>query len=305
VLGEKYLDVAFNAAHASAPNAKLFLNDYSTADPNRLACLVKVVGDLVNRGVPISGVGHEMHNAINYPSVPAMVNAINTIADNFPGMDQQITELDMSVYNAGDSKSNYGNNIPPSVLVEQGWLYKAYFDAFRQLKGELSRVTIWGMSDDETWLDSFPVNRTDYPLPFDMKLQAKPAYWGIVDPSHLPGYGMALTSSVTAGISDTRTITLTATNGNVGTAYATQIAGLNLTQQSKPSCSPKIISPSSFPIVLGDIPASGTATTSVTLSIVGCNPNAQWQVSVPWNANTYETGTYTFTTNFNRGVGSN
>ena len=30
----------------------------------------------------------------------------------------------MSVYNAGDDTSNYGNNIPPAVLAEQGWLYK-------------------------------------------------------------------------------------------------------------------------------------------------------------------------------------
>ena len=56
-------------------------------------------------------------------------------------------------------------NIPDSVLVEQGWLYAKYFDAFRELKGKLSRVTLWGMADDDTWLDGFPVARTDYPLP--------------------------------------------------------------------------------------------------------------------------------------------
>lgn len=39
------------------------------------------------------------------------------------------------------------------------------------------------MADNDTWLDSFPVVRTDYPLPFDMQLQAKPAYWGVVDPT--------------------------------------------------------------------------------------------------------------------------
>ncbi len=37
-------------------------------DPTRLACLVKVVGELQARGIPIDGVGHEMHNSINYPS---------------------------------------------------------------------------------------------------------------------------------------------------------------------------------------------------------------------------------------------
>ena len=93
----------------------------------------------------------------------AMVNAIETVHENFPDIEQQVTELDMSVYNAGDITSNYGPNIPPSVLAEQGWLYKSYFDAFRQLKGKLSAVTFWGMADDDTWLDGFPVARTDYP----------------------------------------------------------------------------------------------------------------------------------------------
>jgi len=190
------------------------------------------------------------------------------------------------------------------VLAEQGWLYKQYFDLFRSESGRLSAVTIWGMADDDTWLDSFPVTRTDYPLPFDMGLQAKPAYWGIVDETKLPGYGMTLSSSITAGTGDTRTITITATNGNVGTAYATQISNLTLTQMSGPSCSPKVTAPAGYPLQLGDIPASGTASASFTVSIVGCNPNAQWQVTVPWNANTYENGTYTFQTNFNRGTGN-
>ena len=198
VLGKSYIDIALQAARQYAPpGTKLFINDYSTTDPNKLACLVKVVRDLRSRGIPLDGVGHEMHNAINYPSTEAMVNAIDTVAEEFPGIEQQITEMDMSVYNAGDTTSNYGNNIPPSVLAEQGWLYAQYFDALRQLRGKLSAVTFWGMADDDTWLDGFPVARTDYPLPFNMELQAKPAYWGIVDPNELPGYGLRFSASAT------------------------------------------------------------------------------------------------------------
>ncbi len=82
VLGKSYIDIALQAARQYAPaGTKLFINDYSTTDPNRLACLVQVVSDLRNRGIPLDGVGHEMHNAINYPSTAAMVNAINTVAD--------------------------------------------------------------------------------------------------------------------------------------------------------------------------------------------------------------------------------
>ena len=101
-----------------------------------------------------------MHSSINYPSIQAVIQSIDTVHENFPWIDQQITEMDVSVYNAGDDTSNYGNNIPPSVLAEQGWLYKQYFDAYKELRGKVSAVTFWGMADDDTWLDSFPVVRS-------------------------------------------------------------------------------------------------------------------------------------------------
>ena len=300
VLGKSYIDIALQAARQYAPQGtKLFINDFSTADPNRLACLVQVVNDLRSRGIPIDGVGHEMHNNINYPPTSGMVNAINTMAANFAGLDQQVTELDMSVYNAGDTTSNYGNNIPPSVLAEQGWLYKQYFDAFRQLSGKLSEVTFWGMADDDTWLDGFPVARTDYPLPFDMGLQAKPAYWGIVDPTKLPGYGLRFSVSVDKGKADTRVFTVTATNGNVGPAYNTLINGFTLTQLTGPAqCAPSITAPGAYPISLGDIPTSGTTSVTFTARINGCNPNDQFTLTIPWSSATYDTGTFTTTLNF-------
>ena len=293
VLGKSYIDIALQAARQYAPaGTKLFINDYSTTDPDRLACLVKVVRDLRSRGIPLDGIGHEMHNAINYPSTEAMVKAINTVAEKFPGIEQQITEMDMSVYNAGDTTSNYGMNIPPSVLAEQGWLYAHYFDALRRLKGKLSAVTFWGFADDDTWLDGFPVARTDYPLPFNMGLQAKPAYWGIVDPKELPGFGLKLSASTTNDERDTRTVTITATNGNVGPAYTTQLSGFKLTQLFGPRCSPQITAPGSFSIALGDIATSGTASAALSVSIVGCNPNSLFLLSVPWSSAVYHTGTF-------------
>jgi endo-1,4-beta-xylanase len=303
VLGKSYIDIALQTARQYAPaGTKLFINDFSTTDPNKLACLVQVVGDLRNRGIPLDGLGHEMHNAINFPSTQAMVNAINTVAENFPGIEQQITEMDMSVYPGGDRTSNYGNNIPPSVLAEQGWLYAQYFTALRQLSGKLSAVTFWGFADDDTWLDGFPVARTDYPLPFNMGLQAKPAYWGIVDPTQLPGYGMTFSASTVAGEQDARVVTITATNGNVGPAYTTQINGFTLTQISGPACAPTLTAPGSYPIALGDIPTNGTASAAFTVRIVGCNPNSQFTLSVPWSSAMFDTGAFVTTLNFNRGM---
>jgi len=296
VLGKSYIDVALEAARQYAPaGTKLFINDYSTTDPNRLACLVSVVHDLKNRGIPLDGVGHEMHNAINYPSTAAIVNTINTIAGTFPGLEQQITEMDLSVYNAGNNTSNYGANggtVPASVLAEQGWLYEQYFTALRQLTGKLSAVTFWGMADDDTWLDSFPINRLDMPLPFDTGLQAKPAYWGIVDPTQLPGFGLTFSLTSKTGTQNARVWILAANNGNVGTAYATQIKGFTLTQTSGAACTPVITPPGAFPVVLGDIAAGGAASESFTIDFTGCAALARFTLSVPWSSATYNTGTY-------------
>ena len=296
VLGPSYLDVAFNAAKQYAPpGTRLFINEYSTTDPTKLACLVKVVRELRDRGVPVDSIGHEMHHQINYPTVESMVKAVDTVHEELPEVEQQVTELDMSVYNAGDITSNYGNNVPPSALAEQGWLYKKYFDAFRHLRGKLSAVTFWGMADDDTWLDSFPVTRTDYPLPFDMQLQAKPAYWGVIGrPDMLPGYGLHFElSKTTASIKDALTVTLIASNGNVGPAYSTQITSLTLHQLEGRRCTPQITAPGSYPISLGDIPISGTASASFTISFAGCGEHARFILTAPWSSSVYHTGTFT------------
>jgi len=293
VLGKSYIDVALQAARQYAPpGTKLFINEYSTADPDRLACLVKVVQDLRSRGIPLDGIGHETHNNINYPSTDAMVQAIDTVAEHFHGIDQQITELDVSVYNAGDKTSNYGNNVPPSILAEQGWLYAQYFEALRRLRGKISSVTFWGFADDDTWLDSFPVVRTDYPLPFDMGLQAKPAYWGIVDPKELPGYGLKFSMTGKIGVKDTRVVTVTATNGDVGPAYTTQISSITLNQIFGRRCSPVVTPPTAFPVLLGDIATGGTASASFTVDFSGCDSSALFIVTAPWSSATYHTGTF-------------
>jgi len=288
VLGKSYIDVAFQAARQFAPaGTKLFLNEYSTSDPGRLACLESVVQDLVDRGIPIDGIGHEMHVAINYPSVTSVAESINTLYNKFPQLDQQVTEMDISVYNAGNTTSNYGTTIPAGVLAEQGWLYKKYFDAFKLLSGKLKAVTLWGMADDDTWLDSFPVSRTDYPLPFDMSLQAKPAYWGIVDYTRLPGYGLAF-SMTASGTGKQRTLNYTASNGVAGTAYATTITGVSVAPVVAGGCTPTLAT--STPLLIGDVAAGGKGMGKVTLNFGSTCKAGSYVVTTSWSVATYDTG---------------
>jgi endo-1,4-beta-xylanase len=295
VLGPGYLEIALRAARQfTPPGTQLFINDFSTTDKSRLECLIKVVARLRLHGVPLDGVGHEMHNHIDNPSPRAMLEAIETLALLFPHLHQQVTELDVSVYLAGDNTSNYGANgatVPQSLINEQGWLYEKYFQVFRRLRGKLDAVTFWGFGDDNTWLDNFPIHRLDLPLPFDTRLQAKPAYWGIVDPTQLPGFGLSFALTSRTGAKDARVWTITATNPSSEVASATQIKGFFLIQTEGMPCRPTVTPPSSFPTALGDIAATSSASAAFTIDFARCSPNAQFNLVVPWSSATYETGT--------------
>src|SRR5262249_50795237 len=61
--------------------------------------------------------------------------------------------------------------------------------------GKVVSLTIWGTSDDKSWLTSS--TKVDAPLLFDPSLKKKPAYWAFVDPLQLPRADLstALTAS--------------------------------------------------------------------------------------------------------------
>ncbi len=64
--------------------------------------------------------------------------------------------------------------------------YREIFDVFRKHSDQLSAVIFWGKDDLNTWLRTFPVVRNNWPLLFDERLQAKYAYWALVDPAKVP-----------------------------------------------------------------------------------------------------------------------
>ena len=180
ISGLDYVRTAFRVAHEVAPNAELFINDYGTEQPAKREALFKVVSQLLAEGVPVSGVGHQVHINVESPPVSNLQDTIERFAPL--GLDQQITELDVSAYtNSTDTAP-----VPDDVVVNQGHRYRALFDMLRAEKAHISAVTVWGASDGVSWLRSFPIVRADKPLLFDDQMQAKPAYWGIVDPSKLP-----------------------------------------------------------------------------------------------------------------------
>jgi endo-1,4-beta-xylanase len=191
ITGLDYIRTAFRVAREVAPGAELCINDYNTTVAAKRDALYNLVVKLKGEGVPIDCVGHQMHVNVSWPSIAdteAMLRKFEGI-----GVEQQITEMDVSIY-TGSGESFPAP--PADRLLAQAYVYRDMFALFRRYRSDLTSVTLWGLADDNTWLDTYPVARKDAPLLFDTRLQAKPAYWGVVDPARL-----GTTASPSAGVS--------------------------------------------------------------------------------------------------------
>jgi endo-1,4-beta-xylanase len=240
ITGLDYIRTAFRVARQVVPNAKLYINDFNTNIASKRDKLFTLVQQLKAEGVPIDGVGHQMHSNVDFPSA-ADTDAM--IAKFIPlAVLQEITEMDVSIYtNSGESFPSP----PADRLTRQSARYKALFDVYRKYRTNLASVTLWGLADDNTWLDTFPVTRKDAPLLFDVSLQAKPAYWtlvGTASPSGSASPSASPRPSVSASPSTSPSIS--------------------------PSASPSA-SPSSSP---SPRPSTGPTTCSITYTILN-----QWQ----------------------------
>lgn len=181
---DEYIEMAFRWARESDPDAKLFINDYGVSRKGpKQDGLFDLVKKMLDRGVPIDGVGFQAHINMNYPSVDDIRSSIKRFAEL--GVDVQITELDISVYN-NDSEDK--KEITEDILLKQAYRYKALFNMFKEeaALGNLSMVTIWGLTDDKSWLNDFPVKgRGNAPLFFDGNGQKKLAFQALVKPAEL------------------------------------------------------------------------------------------------------------------------
>lgn len=179
MLGPSYIETAFRAAQAADPGAKLFINDYGTEDPRKRRFLYDLIKRLKANGVKIDGIGHQMHVNIHYPPAQSIDETLALFAKL--GLENQITEMDVSVYTNMTQSYGRDEDIPRSELIEQAKRYRELFKVFLKHKS-LTSVTFWGLSDLNTWLTSWPIHRPDQPLLFDKQLQPKPAFWAIVEP---------------------------------------------------------------------------------------------------------------------------
>jgi endo-1,4-beta-xylanase len=190
IIGEDYIEKAFQYAHEADPNAELTYNDYSLENEPKRNGALALIKRLKSRGVPITSVGLQGHDSLDWPSIEqedATIAAFGKL-----GVKVVISELDIDVLphtaaqdsaeitthlKADASLNPYVSGLPKSVQDAQAKRYGELFGVFVKHRDVISRVTFWGVTDGDSWRNDWPVKgRTNYPLLFDRNGQPKPAF---------------------------------------------------------------------------------------------------------------------------------
>jgi endo-1,4-beta-xylanase len=190
IIGPDYLALAFRFAHEADPGAQLYYNDYSLENAAKRDGAVTLVRQLLAAGVPVAGVGMQGHDGMDWPTVAQEDSAITAFAAL--GVKVMITELDVDVLPravrqtgadvrltaaARPELNPWPDSLPDSVQQALARRYADLFGVLLRHRGEVSRVTFWGVTDRDSWKNNWPVpGRTNYPLLFDRRGRPKPAF---------------------------------------------------------------------------------------------------------------------------------
>jgi endo-1,4-beta-xylanase len=164
-----YIEQAFRWAHAADPKALLFYNDADAEAINPHSdAIYAMVKDFKQRGVPIDGVGLQMHILNLNPDVKSIEQNIRRFADL--GVQVHITEMDVAV--PVDAE---GNPTMAGDLQKQADIYRQIAEVCAR-NSACTALQTWGFTDKYSWIGSFTKHTKGDALLFDRQYQPKPAY---------------------------------------------------------------------------------------------------------------------------------
>lgn len=165
-LGEGYVGDAFRWAAANT-DADLYYNEYGLPyNEAKRERVYRLLRDLLDRGVPVDGVGIQLHCVGVHPSPEEIRETIRSFRDL--GLDVRVTELDVA-YRRDER--------PEDLPAAQATYYRQTVEAC--LDAGVEGITIWGVTDDRSWITSwrdYPELYTQTPLLFDADGRKKRSY---------------------------------------------------------------------------------------------------------------------------------
>jgi endo-1,4-beta-xylanase len=197
IIGDDYILRAFEFAHEADPNAQLYYNDYSLENDAKRRGALELIRKLKEAGAPITGVGLQGHMKLDQPDASQEAKTVEEFAAL--GIRVNISELDVDVLprttpgnsadvtarSEGTAQTNpYTAGLPDPIQKALAERYSELFKVFLDNRKFIDRVTFWGVTDGDSWLNGFPIRgRTNYPLLFDREGKPKPAFDAVIGES--------------------------------------------------------------------------------------------------------------------------
>ena len=163
-----YIERCFRWAHEADPQALLFYNEAEADVMNpKSDAIYAMVRDFRQRGVPIDGVGLQMHIANLHPDVASI--SANIIRFTALGVQVHITEMDVAL------PVDPNGNPRPEDLQLQADIYREIATACLSHPG-CTAIQTWGFTDKYSWIGWHSKHTQGAALPFDRDYRPKPAY---------------------------------------------------------------------------------------------------------------------------------
>jgi endo-1,4-beta-xylanase len=181
-IGDDYVAKAFEFAHEADPDAELYYNDFNLEKPAKRAGVIKLVRDLQARKLRVDGIGNQAHWRLDTPGIDEIEKALVEL--HATGLRVMYTELDINLLpnaqrGADPAVANpYANGLPDQVQQQLARRYADVFRVFLNHRDAVTRVTFWGLSDADSWLNR---GRMNYPLLWDRQRRPKPAFDAVVE----------------------------------------------------------------------------------------------------------------------------
>jgi endo-1,4-beta-xylanase len=195
IIGEEYVELAFQFAAEADPDAELYYNDYGMGNAGRRKGVVEMVKNLQAKGIKIDGIGMQGHLnleslnleefeksivAFSELELPVMITEFDLTILPFP---TQETTADVGLRAEYEARMNpYADGFTEEALADWNEACAGIFRIFLKHRDKISRVTTWGVTDNHSWKNNWPIRgRTDYPLLFDRDYQPKPVVQTIIE----------------------------------------------------------------------------------------------------------------------------
>jgi endo-1,4-beta-xylanase len=201
IIGEDYVQKAFEFAREADPDAELYYNEYDYEFSSKTDGVIRLIRNLQANGIRVDGVGIQGHWFLDYPKMDVLEGYVSALSQL--DVKLMITELDVGVlpfypldsqivslssFDAEKQKeiNPYPHSLPDAVQKKLANRYAELFSFFRKRRDLFGRITFWAVHDGQSWRNYWPItDRTDYPMLFDRHCQPKPAFDEIIRTAQL------------------------------------------------------------------------------------------------------------------------